>query len=45
MLLPASMRQARIDLRLGTLSELPYRDGGFTKACAVHSLYFWPRVR
>jgi ubiquinone/menaquinone biosynthesis C-methylase UbiE len=41
----AAMREGRIDLRLGTVSELPYPDRHFTKACAVHSLYFWHSVK
>jgi ubiquinone/menaquinone biosynthesis C-methylase UbiE len=40
----AAMQEGRIDLRLGTVSELPYPDRHFTKACAVHSLYFWHSV-
>ena len=37
-------RQGRVELRLGTVSALPYPGAHFTKACAVHSLYFWPSV-
>jgi ubiquinone/menaquinone biosynthesis C-methylase UbiE len=34
----------RVQLRLGSASALPYADGSFTKACAIHSLYFWLSV-
>ncbi|MBI3769860.1 MAG: methyltransferase domain-containing protein [Deltaproteobacteria bacterium] len=36
----------RLELRLGDSRALPYPDGHFDKALAVHTLYFWddPRV-
>ncbi len=40
----AAVRAGRVELRLGTVSALPYPDAHFTKACAIHSLYFWPSV-
>ena len=40
----AAVRQGRAELRPGTVVELPYPDAHFTKACAIHSLYFWPSV-
>jgi len=40
----AGVRAGRVELRLGTVSDLPYPDRHFTKACAIHSLYFWPSV-
>jgi ubiquinone/menaquinone biosynthesis C-methylase UbiE len=40
----AAIGQGRVELRPGTVSDLPYPDAHFTKACAVHSLYFWPSV-
>ena len=39
-----AVREGRVELRLGTVSDLPYSDTHFTKACAIHSLYFWPSV-
>ena len=36
------VRAGRVELRRGEVSALPYPDGQFTKACAVHSVYFWP---
>ncbi|MCC6178470.1 MAG: methyltransferase domain-containing protein [Chloroflexi bacterium] len=39
-----AVRAGRVELRRGEVSALPYSDGQFTKACAVHSLYFWPSV-
>ncbi len=40
----AAVREGRVELRPGTVSDLPYPDGHFTKACAIHSLYFWPSL-
>jgi ubiquinone/menaquinone biosynthesis C-methylase UbiE len=40
----AAMRAGRVELRRGEVSELPYPDAFFTKACAIHSLYFWPSI-
>lgn len=38
------MREGRAVLRPGTAAALPFPDAHFTKACTVHSLYFWPSV-
>ena len=38
----AAIGQGRVELRPGTVSTLPYPDAHFTKACALHSLRFWP---
>ena len=40
----AAVRQGRVELRLGAAADLPYPDAHFTKACALHSLQFWPSV-
>jgi ubiquinone/menaquinone biosynthesis C-methylase UbiE len=40
----AAVQAGRVELRPGSASSLPYPDAHFTKACAVHSLYFWPSV-
>jgi ubiquinone/menaquinone biosynthesis C-methylase UbiE len=40
----AAVLAGRVELRLGTVSELPYPIAHFTKGCAVHSVYFWPSV-
>jgi len=37
----AAAKAGRVDLRRGTVQYLPYPDGFFTKACALHSVYFW----
>lgn len=37
-----AIRQGRVDLRLSTAEDLPFPDGRFAKACAIHSVYFWP---
>ena len=36
------IRQGRIELRVGDLRSLPYRDRTFDKVCTVNTLYFWP---
>ncbi|MGH2371326.1 MAG: class I SAM-dependent methyltransferase, partial [Chloroflexota bacterium] len=40
----AAVRAGRVELRQGATAALPYPDAHFTKACALHSLYFWPSV-
>lgn len=40
----AAVQMGRVALRRGEVSALPYPDGSFTKACAIHSLYFWPSL-
>jgi SAM-dependent methyltransferase len=37
----AEMRKGRVELRCATAEALPYRDGLFTKACTVNTVYFW----
>jgi SAM-dependent methyltransferase len=37
----AAIEAGRVEVRLGSASELPYSDRHFTKACAVNSLQFW----
>ena len=39
-----AVRAGRDELRRGEVSALPFPGNQFTKACAVHSLYFWPSV-
>src|SRR5205085_2607348 len=38
------VEQGRIDLRDGTIAALPFPDASFTKALALHSIYFWPSI-
>jgi ubiquinone/menaquinone biosynthesis C-methylase UbiE len=40
----AAIRAGRAELRRGDVSALPYPDAKFTRACAVHSIYFWPSI-
>lgn len=40
----AAVRMGQTELRRGEVSALPSPDGSFTKACAIHSLYFWPSL-
>lgn len=37
-----ALRDGRMDLKLGVSDQLPYEDGRFNKAYAVHTIYFWP---
>src|SRR5215207_2443724 len=39
-----AIEASRVDLRLGMAERLPFDDASFTKACALHSVYFWPSV-
>jgi ubiquinone/menaquinone biosynthesis C-methylase UbiE len=39
-----AVRVGRVELHRGGVSAIPYSDAHFPKACAVHSLYFWPSV-
>jgi ubiquinone/menaquinone biosynthesis C-methylase UbiE len=39
-----AVRSGRVEVRSGDSSALPYPDGFFTKACAIHTLYFWPSI-
>jgi ubiquinone/menaquinone biosynthesis C-methylase UbiE len=38
----ADLRTGRIELIRGTCDRLPFADGAFDKAMAVHTVYFWP---
>jgi ubiquinone/menaquinone biosynthesis C-methylase UbiE len=40
----AAIAAGRVELRVGTADRLPYPDGHFSKACAIHTVYFWPSV-
>jgi SAM-dependent methyltransferase len=40
----AAVARGRVELRRAGVSALPYPDGYFTKACAVHPVYFWPSL-
>ena len=40
----AAVRMGRVELRHGEVSALPFPDELFTRACAIHSLYFWPSI-
>ena len=39
----AALRGGRMDLKLGVSQALPWADGHFDKAYAVHTIYFWPQ--
>ena len=40
----AAIQSGRVELRRGDAAGLPYPEGSFTKACAMHSVYFWPSM-
>ena len=40
----AAVRSGPIELRRGEVAALPYPNGCFTKACSIHSLYFWSSI-
>lgn len=37
----AAIREGRVDIRLGGSSHVEFPDDAFTKALAVHTIYFW----
>ena len=39
-----AVQDGRVQLRQGSVSELPFPDASFTKVLALHSIYFWPSV-
>jgi ubiquinone/menaquinone biosynthesis C-methylase UbiE len=39
----AALRAGRMELKLGVSDHIPFADGAFNKAYAVHTIYFWPR--
>jgi SAM-dependent methyltransferase len=38
------VQAGRVQLLQGIAAELPFPDSSFTKALALHSIYFWPSV-
>jgi SAM-dependent methyltransferase len=40
----AAIRAGRVELRRADAATLPYPTGHFTKACSIHSLYYWPSL-
>lgn len=39
----AAIRAGRMELKPGMSAHLPFADAAFTKALAVHTIYFWQR--
>jgi ubiquinone/menaquinone biosynthesis C-methylase UbiE len=39
-----AVEAGRVQLRQGTVLELPFPDSSFSKALALHSIYFWPSL-
>lgn len=40
----AAVDAGQVVLRQGVVANLPYPDASFTKACTIHTLYFWPSI-
>jgi SAM-dependent methyltransferase len=40
----SAIKVGRVELRRASASDLPFPDQSFDKACAVHSIYFWPSL-
>jgi ubiquinone/menaquinone biosynthesis C-methylase UbiE len=38
----ASMRNGRVELKVGSVSAIPYPDESFDKVCSINNIYFWP---
>lgn len=39
-----ALAEGRVQLLQGDVARLPYPASSFTKACAIHSVYFWPSL-
>jgi len=37
-----AIRAGRMEVKLGTVSRIPYPDGHFDKVVTVNTIYFWP---
>lgn len=40
-----AVRAGRVRLIVGSVEQLPFADGHFTRACSINSLQFWPSPR
>ena len=38
----AAVRSHRVELKVGSVSAIPYPDESFDKVCSVNNIYFWP---
>jgi SAM-dependent methyltransferase len=38
----AGVRRGKVDLRYGSVAQIPFADNAFDKAFSIHSIYFWP---
>jgi SAM-dependent methyltransferase len=36
------LRSGRVELKVGSVSAIPYPDASFDKVCSVNNIYFWP---
>ena len=37
-----SLRSGRVELKVGSVSAIPYPDASFDKVCSINNIYFWP---
>ena len=38
----AALGSGRVELKVGSVSAIPYPDGGFDRVCSINNIYFWP---
>src|ERR1700682_5324213 len=36
------VRSGQVELKVGSVSAIPYPDGSFDKVCSINNIYFWP---
>jgi ubiquinone/menaquinone biosynthesis C-methylase UbiE len=36
------LRSGRVELKVGSVSAIPYPDASFDKVCSINNIYFWP---
>jgi ubiquinone/menaquinone biosynthesis C-methylase UbiE len=36
------LRSGRVELKVGSVSAIPYLDESFDKVCSINNVYFWP---
>jgi ubiquinone/menaquinone biosynthesis C-methylase UbiE len=36
------LRSGRVELKVGSVSAIPYPDESFNKVCSINNIYFWP---
>jgi ubiquinone/menaquinone biosynthesis C-methylase UbiE len=36
------LRSGRVELKVGSVSAIPYPNASFDKVCSINNIYFWP---